>query len=108
MGQKNLPLTSGDEHVKAFERAGWTCAKKKAKDAHFILRKAGDRSVLSIPDHKEVKRTLLQKQMQRAGLTEQQYLDFFHDRPPGQRTEPDGEGEEQNVEGNASGAPTTP
>jgi len=34
---------------------------------------------LSIPDHKEVKRALLQKQIQRAGLTESQYLDYFHD-----------------------------
>jgi len=77
VGQRDLPLASGSAHVKAFERAGWVCAKKRAKDAHFLLRKAGERACLSIPAHKEVKRTLLQKQIQRAGLTEQEYLRCF-------------------------------
>jgi hypothetical protein len=33
---------------------------------------------LSIPDHKEVKRTLLQKQIRRAGLTDDEYVAYFH------------------------------
>lgn len=78
MGQRDLPLASGAAHVRAFERAGWSCAqKRRGRGKHFILSREGD-GHLSIPDHKEVKRALLQKQIQRAGLTEAEYLDFFH------------------------------
>ncbi len=51
---------------------------RKAKGAHFILTKEGHPHALSIPDHSEVKRTLLQKQIQRAGIPEQEYLALFH------------------------------
>jgi len=78
VGQRDLPLANGSAHVKAFSRAGWVCAKKKAKDAHFILGKEGETSHLSIPDHREVKRALLQKQIQHAGLTEAEYIAFFN------------------------------
>lgn len=77
MGQRDLPLASGEQHVKAFERAGWTVA-RKAKGAHFILTKEGCPHALSIPDHGEVKRTLLQKQIRLAGITEQEYLALFY------------------------------
>ncbi len=76
MGQRDLPLASGSEHVKAFERAGWTCAKRRRSNKHYVLSKEG-KGHLSIPDHKQVKRTLLQKQIQLAGLTEQEYIAFF-------------------------------
>lgn len=89
MGQSDLPLASGREHVKAFERSGWVCAAKKAKDAHFILSKPGCPHVMSIPDHREVKRTLLQKQIRRAGMTDDEYAQLFADRrkprPPEQK-----------------------
>jgi predicted RNA binding protein YcfA (HicA-like mRNA interferase family) len=77
VGQQDLPLASGPEHVKAFERAGWVCAKKRAKQAHFVLKKAGHPHAISIPSHKEVKRALLQKQIKLAGLSEEEYLEFF-------------------------------
>ncbi len=77
MGQSDLPLAPGAEHVRAFKRCGWEQA-RKAKDAHFILSHEECAHVLSIPDHREVKRGLLQKQIQLAGLTEQQYLDCFY------------------------------
>ena len=77
MGQRDLPLASGSAHVKAFERAGWTCIKRRGRGKHFILTKEG-KGHLSIPEHKEVKRALLQKQIQLAGLTEQEYLSAFN------------------------------
>lgn len=78
MGQRDLPLASGEAHVKTFGRAGWRCARKKAKDAHYILTKEGERACLSIPAHKEVKRALLQKQIKLAGLTEAEYIALFN------------------------------
>jgi hypothetical protein len=79
VGQSDLPLASGAKHVEAFERAGWHY-RRRAKDAHFILGKRGLMVHLSIPDHKHVKRALLQKQIKRAGLTESEYLDFYEKR----------------------------
>jgi hypothetical protein len=78
VGQSDLPLASGKEHVKAFERLGLACAKKKAKDAHFVLKRNGFPHNISIPDHKEVKRALLQKQLRRVGLSDEQYVKAFN------------------------------
>jgi predicted RNA binding protein YcfA (HicA-like mRNA interferase family) len=77
VGQRDLPLAGGSAHVKAFERAGWTCLKRRGNGKHFILTKP-DQGHLSIPDHKQVKRALLQKQIKLAGLTEAEYLAHFH------------------------------
>jgi hypothetical protein len=81
MGQKDLPLASGEEHVKAFCRLGWElCAKTKRKNPHFLLEKDGHTATLSIPAHKEVKRALLASQIHTAGVSETEYLDAFHKR----------------------------
>jgi hypothetical protein len=81
MGQKDLPLASGEEHVKAFCRLGWDmCLKTKRKNPHFLLEKEGHSATLSIPAHKEVKRTLIQGQIRLAGISEADYLDAFHKR----------------------------
>jgi predicted RNA binding protein YcfA (HicA-like mRNA interferase family) len=77
MGQSQLPLASGTAHVKAFCRDGWEERKGKGKSNHHILIKPGNPATLSIPDHPQVKRTLLQKQIQRAGLTEERYLELY-------------------------------
>jgi hypothetical protein len=79
MGQKNLPLASGIEHAAAFERCGWTCRKK---GNHLILTKPGFAATLSIPNHREVKRTIVQAQMKLGGLTEAQYLAAFYGTSP--------------------------
>jgi hypothetical protein len=77
MGQRDLPLAAGSAHVKAFERAGWTCLKRRGNGKHFLLTKEESQYLLSIPDHKQVKRILIQKQIRLAGLTEAEYVAFF-------------------------------
>lgn len=77
MGQSHLPVAKGAEHVKAFERAGWTCARALAKDKHFVLHKDSHPHHLSIPKHKQVKRSLLQAQVRLAGMTDQEYAGYF-------------------------------
>ena len=55
---------------------------RKAKGAHFILAKDECPHVLSIPNHREVKRALLHKQIKLAGLTVEQYVAFFRKKAP--------------------------
>lgn len=83
MGQSDLPLASGGQHVAAFCRAGWE--RRRQTGSHIILGMDGRAANLSIPDHKEVKRALLQKQIQVAGMTNEEYLDYFYKRRPGVR-----------------------
>ena len=66
--------------MKAFERAGWTCSNKLARDAHYVLHKDGHDFHLSIPNQGEVKRALLQKQIKNAGMTDQEYRGYFDGR----------------------------
>ena len=83
VGQRDLPLVSGEAHVRAFERAGWVLRRKTAgrrQMNHFILTKPGQEATLSIPNHKAVSRALLQKQIRLAGMTEAEYLEWFRRR----------------------------
>lgn len=62
--------------MRAFLRLGWHLANHAG--SHAVLRKPGMHS-LSIPCHKgkDVKRALLAKQLQLAGVTEDEYLAVF-------------------------------
>lgn len=45
-----LPVTSGAQAVKAFERAGWHVDRQRG--SHVVMLKAGHIASLSIPQHK--------------------------------------------------------
>lgn len=77
MGHKNIPLTNGHAHAAAFERCGWVREPQRQGSNHIILTKSGHRNTLSVPCHSEVKRAVIQKLIQRAGLTEEEYLSCF-------------------------------
>ena len=62
-----VPLLSGREVVRAFEKFGWQIARQRG--SHIILVKEGARATLSIPDHKEVARGTLRSLIRAAGLT---------------------------------------
>jgi predicted RNA binding protein YcfA (HicA-like mRNA interferase family) len=79
MGLGDLPVASALAHVKAFQRAGFVLQKRRGRGSHYLLKKPGVRMIISIPDHREVKRTLLARQIANAGLTEAQYLRHFND-----------------------------
>jgi predicted RNA binding protein YcfA (HicA-like mRNA interferase family) len=53
-----LPVISGKEAVRAFEKAGWKII-RRAKSRHIIMKKEGMLSTLSIPEHKVLDRGLL-------------------------------------------------
>ena len=67
-----LPLLSGHEVVKAFERIGWEVARHKG--SHIILVKEGHVATLSVPDHEEVAKGTLRKLIARAGVTVDHFL----------------------------------
>lgn len=73
-----LPRVSGDLHVAAFKRAGWMI--NHIEGSHYIIIKEGSSIHLSIPVHsgKELGPGLLRKLIRTAGLTPEEYLEFFN------------------------------
>ena len=67
-----IPVLSGREVVRAFERLGWQIARQKG--SHVIMVKPGEIVTLSVPDHKEVARGTLRSLVREANLTVQQFL----------------------------------
>jgi len=62
-----LPVISGREARRAFERAGW--AFNRQKGSHMILIRAGTPVNLSIPDHRELDRGLLRGLIRDSGMS---------------------------------------
>jgi hypothetical protein len=78
MGLANLPLASGHAHAHAFVRLGWNLdQKRRGRGKHLLLTKSGIRATLSIPDHKQVKRTIIASLIKLADVDEDKYLRAF-------------------------------
>ena len=63
-----LPVISGKEAITAFEKAGWYID-RRAKSRHIIMKKAGMKMILSIPEHKTLDRGLLRALIRDAYLS---------------------------------------
>ncbi|HBI23410.1 MAG TPA: hypothetical protein DDX84_04225 [Nitrospiraceae bacterium] len=63
--------------IKAFERAGWK--NEGQRGSHVKLTKEGNPNILSIPVHKgkSVKKGLLLDQIKKAGLTVEEFWEFY-------------------------------
>ena len=70
-----LPVVSGREAAKAFQRAGWTLARWRG--SHMIFIKEGEEATLSIPDHRELGRGLLRSLIRDAGLAVQEFIELL-------------------------------
>jgi predicted RNA binding protein YcfA (HicA-like mRNA interferase family) len=67
-----LPIVSGREAVKAFERLGWSVARQSS--SHNI-KIHPDRTVsLSVPDHKSVAKGTLRSLIRHANLTVAEFV----------------------------------
>ncbi len=66
-----IPVISGRDAKKAFERAGWVFQRQKG--SHMIFSKQGMKSILSIPDHRTLKTPLLRRLIKDAGLTVEEF-----------------------------------
>lgn len=67
-----LPVLSGREVVRIFERLGWHVARQRG--SHIIMIKEGHIATLSIPDHKEVGRGTLRSLIRAAGITVDEFV----------------------------------
>ena len=72
-----LPRASGERHVAAFKRDGWTV--NHIEGSHYIMIKEGCNVHLSVPVHKgrEMGLGLLKKLIAKAGLSNEEYIDLF-------------------------------
>jgi predicted RNA binding protein YcfA (HicA-like mRNA interferase family) len=62
-----LPVLSGAEAVKVFQKAGWTVDRQRG--SHVILVKDDHPATLSVPDHRELAKGTLRSLIRAAGMT---------------------------------------
>ena len=62
-----LPVLSGRETVRNFERFGWSVARQRG--SHMVMTKPGEMATLSVPDHRTVAKGTLRRLIRDAGLT---------------------------------------
>ena len=62
-----LPVLSGAEAVKAFQRAGWRPDRQRG--GHVVLIKPGEIASLSVPQHRELAQGTLRSLIRAAGMT---------------------------------------
>lgn len=66
-----LPVVSGAEAVRAFERAGWR--QDRQRGSHVIMLKTGHIASLSVPQHHELAPGTLRALIRAAGLTVEEF-----------------------------------
>jgi len=62
-----LPVISGAQAVRVFERAGWR--QDRQRGSHVILLKPGNVASLSVPQHRELAPGTLRSLIRAAGMT---------------------------------------
>jgi predicted RNA binding protein YcfA (HicA-like mRNA interferase family) len=70
-----LPVISGDDAIRAFERAGWV--RRHQVGSHVTMDKEGMPATLSIPLHRELGRGLLRSLIRDAGMTVKEFTDLL-------------------------------
>ena len=70
-----LPRLSGQEAVRAFEKAGWEVSRQHG--SHIVLTKPGSIYTLSIPLHRELATGLLRDQIRKAELTVAEFIELL-------------------------------
>ncbi len=70
-----LPVISGKEAIKAFERAGWEQVRKKG--SHVSLKKNGEIAVLTVPLYKKLDRGTIRALIRSAGLSVEEFISLL-------------------------------
>ena len=69
-----LPVVSGAEAVRRFERTGWSVVRRKG--SHVMMTHPEVRATLSIPQHREVDRGSLRALIRAAGMTVDEFVNL--------------------------------
>jgi predicted RNA binding protein YcfA (HicA-like mRNA interferase family) len=67
-----LPVLSGAQVVRAFERAGWRVDRQRG--SHVVLLKTGHIASLSVPQHREVAPGTLRALIRASGMSVGEFL----------------------------------
>ena len=67
-----LPVVSGAQAVRAFERAGWR--RDRQRGSHVILVKSGHIASLSVPQHRELAPGTLRALVRASGMTVEEFV----------------------------------
>jgi predicted RNA binding protein YcfA (HicA-like mRNA interferase family) len=67
-----LPVISGDEAIKAFQKAGWEV--RRQVGSHVMLDKDGEVATLSVPRHRDLGPGLLRRLIKDAGMTVEEFV----------------------------------
>ncbi len=67
-----LPVISGAEAVRAFQRAGWRVDRQRG--SHVVMLQEGHTASLSIPQHPELAPGTLRALIRGAGMTVEQFV----------------------------------
>ena len=70
-----LPSVSGEQAVRAFEKAGWV--RDRQHGSHIIMIKPGNPASLSIPQHRELAPGTLRSLIRASGMTVAQFVDLL-------------------------------
>ena len=70
-----LSVCKGKEAVMAFEKNGWSLA--RYIDDHFILKKQGERFLLSVPDHNPLKKGTLRRLIRDSGSSVKYFVELL-------------------------------
>jgi len=71
-----LPVVSGREAIKAFEKNSWKVV-RRAKSGHIIMKKEGMLTTLSIPEHKVLDRGLLRSLIRDAYISIERFNELL-------------------------------
>jgi predicted RNA binding protein YcfA (HicA-like mRNA interferase family) len=67
-----LPVLSGSDVRKAFEKVGWEFVRQRG--SHMVMVKEGHIATLSVPNHKTVAKGTLRSLIRSSGLTVDQFI----------------------------------
>ena len=67
-----LPVISGAQAVKTFERAGWRVDRRSG--SHVVMLKPGEIASLSVPQHRELAPGTLRSLIRATGMTVEDFI----------------------------------